>query len=444
MTTKIRSRYFIATGGIGGLFGFALMEALGTPGRTGGTAAGTILQMALYFGGFGLAVGTLLGMTEGLVRRRPGRLLYGLLLGALLGGVGGAVGGALGQSLFGLLPVRYASRSNADLAIVLDSSGSMRQFLFWGNDPWGKRKDAAQELIAKLAPTDRVAVIDFDHQATLLFPLSYLDSDQKRDAARRAVDRVDNVGGTDLTAGLAAAIEVLGATPSLPTESGEPRARSVIFLTDGVGAFDPNVVAWAREQSIVLYAIGLGSGVDARLLEDAIARPTGGEYFAVRRAADLVAVFDQIYTERIAMTSRPAGAPEPGAELTTSALALALFRIASWSLMGLMIGLGQGVRENTREDLMACGLGGFVGGLLGGGVFEPLSTLLSLDTGAWSRMLADFIVGACIGGSMRLVQERFVDALPRTTRLARILPEKETPGAPRRLPRSPGRPAQYY
>jgi len=432
MATKVRSRYFIATGGIGGLFGFALMEMLGPPRGTVASATETIVQMALYFGGFGLAVGALLGMTEGLVRRRPGRLLYGLVLGALLGGLGGALGGAMGQALFGLLPVRYLSRSNADLAIVLDSSGSMRELLFWGNDPWGKRKDAAQELIDKLAPTDRVAVIDFDHQATLLFPLSSLDSEHTREAAQRAVDRVDNVGGTDLTAGLAAAIEVLGADTDLRTESGDQRARFIIFLTDGVGAFDPSVVTRARQESIVLYTIGLGSGVDAALLENAIAQPTGGEYFAVRRAEDLVAVFDRIYTERIAMNSRPTGAPDQEAKLATNPLALALFRLGSWALMGLVIGLGQGVRENTREDLRACGFGGFIGGLVGGALFEPLSGLLSLDTGVWSRLLADCIVGASIGGALRLAQERFVDALPKTTRLARILPEKESPGRDRR------------
>jgi hypothetical protein len=394
------------------------MEVFAVPGRAGTSAPGDIVQMALYFGGFGLAVGACLGMTEGLVRRRPWQLVYGLVVGLLLGAVGGALGGALGQTFFGLLPIRYAGQSTADLAIVLDSSGSMKELFFWGSDPWGKRKEAAQELIGRLAPTDRVAVIDFDEGATLLYPLSPLDSEAAREAARRAVDRVDSTGGTNLTAGLGLAVETLIAA-SVPG-----RERFAIFLTDGMGTFDPRVVERARQASITIHTVGLGAGVDAALLEAGIARPSGGRYFAVQRARDLVAVFERIYTERIDMASRPAEAPAPGAELVTSPVLLLFFRIASWALMGLVIGLGQGVRENTREDLRACGFGGFLGGLVGGALFEPVSAVAGLAGGAASRFLADVVVGASIGGSMRLAQEHFVDALPRTTRLSSILPEK--------------------
>lgn len=424
MPRKIRSRYFIATGAAGGLFGFALMEALGGPTGGGGNggSASDVVRMALYFGGFGLSVGAFLGMTEGLVRRRPWRLVYGLVLGLVLGGAGGALGGLLGQSLFGLLPIRYATQSTADLAIVLDSSGSMKELFFWGSDPRGKRKDAARDLIRRLAPTDRVAVIDFDQGAKLLHPLSPVDSDAARQAAARAVDRVDSTGGTNLTAGLSLAVEALGA------RAAPGRDRFVIFLTDGMGDFDPAVVERAREAGITIYTVGLGQGVDAALLERSIARPTGGEYFAVQRAGDLLAVFERIYTERIDMASRPVGAPAPGAELVTSPLLLLFFRVGSWGLMGLVIGLGQGVRENTREDLRACGFGGSLGGLVGGALFEPVSTVVGFAGGALSRFLADTVVGASIGGSMRLAQERFVDALPKTTRLSVLLPQKEEPG----------------
>ncbi len=416
LARRPRSKYFIATGAVGGFVGFALMELLGTDPGFGGSLSGNILRMAFYFGGYGLAVGACLGMTEGLILHRPKLLAYGLTLGLILGAVGGALGGALGQSVFGLLPIRYQGQSTADLAIALDSSGSMRQLLFWGNDPWGKRKDAAQELIERLSPTDRVAVVDFDLQGTVLLPLTFLSSADARARAKQAVSAVDSSGGTSLTAGLSAAVGALDANPAAS------RDRFVIFLTDGIGAFDPSIVERARAESITVYTIGLGSGVDAALLDQAIARPTGGQYFPVQRADDLVDVFDRIYTERIAMNSGTTGAPD--ARQTTSPLALLLFRIGSWALMGLVIGLGQGVRENTREDLKACGFGGFIGGLVGGLAFEPLSHFAGIEAGALSRLLADCIVGACIGGSMRLVQERFVDALPKTTRLSDLLPKR--------------------
>ncbi len=77
----VRSRYFVLTGGLGGLVGFAAMEVTRLLWRTG-PAAGrwqAVLQMTAYFAGFGLAVGAALGMTEGLVRRRSATLVYGLV-----------------------------------------------------------------------------------------------------------------------------------------------------------------------------------------------------------------------------------------------------------------------------------------------------------------------------------------------------------------------------
>lgn len=428
MIGRARSIYFVATGAIGGLLGFVLMEGYASEWLAGAGASTRIAQMAVYFGGFGLAVGACLGMTEGLVRRHPRKLVYGLLVGLVLGGIGGAAGGAAGQALFGLLPIRYTSGSAADLAIVLDSSGSMRQWLFWGNDPRGKRKRAAKELIDRLSAADRVAVIDFDHAATTRLPLTAMDSDQARRAAHSAVDGIDDDGGTDLTAGLGQAVAEL--SPFEP----QGRSRFIIFLTDGVGHFDPAAVAAARDAAITVYTIGLGSGVDSALLEQGIAGPTGGAYYPIADANELTTVFQRIFTEKIAMASQPMESPTKDGEILTGSGVVLGFRIASWALMGLVIGLGQGVRENTREDLWACGIGGCLGGLLAGGLFEPASSLTGLSGGVASRFLADIVVGACIGGSMRFAQERFVDALPRTTRLSRVLPEKERVRARRAAP----------
>lgn len=86
-----------------------------------------------------------------------------------------------------------------------------------------------------------------------------------------------------------------------------------------------------------------------------------------------------------------------------------LARVQGWAAIGLLIGAGQGVRENTREDVVACALGGLVGGTLGGMLFDPLSSVFDSATGAAGRLVGDVVVGACIGGAMRLLQERLVD-----------------------------------
>ena len=71
-------------------------------------------------------------------------------------------------------------------------------------------------------------------------------------------------------------------------------------------------------------------------------------------------------------------------------------RALSWGVMGLLIGMGQGLADNTREDFRACALGGQAGGAL----FNPVSEITVLGSGLPALAAADVIVGATIGGSM--------------------------------------------
>ncbi len=422
---RVRSRWFVLSGALGGLVGFALMEITSQLIPGAGTRSGDILRMSIYFAGFGLAVGAALGMTEGAVLKKPGRLVYGLFMGLVLGAAGGFVGGAVGQAIYGLVPLKYASRTNTDLAFALDSSSSMSKpwYMFWndsrfGHDPDGERRKAAKNLIDRLATTDRVAVVDFDDIASVQYSLSFMDTGSARSAAKAAVNRIDDEGGTNLSAGLDAAIE------ELARNRVEGRRQFLIFLTDGEGYYDPSSAQRAQQAGITIYTIGLGSEIDPAILEG-IATETGGRYYAVADASSLTALFERIFTENIDMASRAEGMPAEKAEPLTSPIVLFLLRILSWAAMGLAIGAGQGIRENTGEDLRACALGGFLGGLMGGALFDPLTNLVTFSEGVWGRALADVVVGACIGGSLRLAQEHIVDAPGRrTTTLLEILPDK--------------------
>ena len=167
-----------------------------------------------------------------------------------------------------------------DLGLVLDSSGSMS----W-NDPDGLRRTAAKSFVDSLLAEDRAAVIDFDSSARLLQGLT---SDKA--AVKAAIDRIDDNGGTNIGAGVRAALDVLQG-------SGDPtRARMGIVLTDGEGSYDPALTARAKAAGITLYTIGLGSSVDAALLQG-IAAGTGGQYYAVATADQLPQVFRRISEE---------------------------------------------------------------------------------------------------------------------------------------------------
>lgn len=413
----VRSRHYILSGACGGLAGFLLMEvaAIFYP-IAGGTRVEGLVHMAIYFAGFGLAVGAALGMTEGLVAKERWRLWYGLVIGLLLGAAGGFAGGLVGQAIYGLVPLRYANQSNADVVIALDSSGSMRRRFFFGNDPWGRRRKAARRLIDRLSVSDRVAIVDFDDDAEVLLPLTSLSNADVRERARQAVGAVDDNGGTSLDAGLAASLSVLASA------RGDGRDKHVIFLTDGRGLYTANAFPPESKQGIAIHTIGLGQGVDAGLLAT-IAETTGGSYYPVADASDLIAVFDRIFSQHIEMTETAEGAAER--ELLTPVWVLLVLRILSWGAMGLAIGAGQGIRENTREDVRACALGGLLGGAIGGALFDPVSELTGLGAGLVGRALADIVVGAMIGGSMRLAQEKIVEASDKpTTTLLSVLPEK--------------------
>lgn len=87
-----------------------------------------------------------------------------------------------------------------DLALVLDSSGSMGD-----NDPQGLRKTESKKLVDALLANDRASVVDFDSSARLAQALT---SDKA--AIKAAIDTIDNAGGTDIGAGVRVGIDSLG------------------------------------------------------------------------------------------------------------------------------------------------------------------------------------------------------------------------------------------
>lgn len=398
---KTRSIYFVLTGALGGLVGFLAMELLRLDaGGAGGTGGADWMDAAVQFAGFGLAVGAALGATEGLFYRKRATMARGLLLGGVLGVLGGFGGGALGQKIFDLVPVRYVSQSQVDIAIALDSSGSMGGLLLFGNDPLDRRLSASKKLVERLSTRDRVAVVDFDDQARLVLPLTTLDSKAAVRRAERAIDGIDSAGGTHLTAGLRTALEALSA------HRHPERPQHLVFLTDGVGEYDAAVEAEASAAGVVVHTVGLGSEVDESILRG-LAEATGGGYYPASDASKLITIFETIFTETSGMASSR-GAGTEGAEMRTSPWLLWLARVAAWAVMGLALGLGQGVRENTWVDLRACSRGGLLGGAIGGAAFDPLEIAAAGTFGVQavvlSRLLGDVLVGALIGGSMRMAQ----------------------------------------
>jgi len=121
------------------------------------------------------------------------------------------------------------SKSPVSVLFLLDASGSMRQ-----NDPDKLWQSAVQLVVSELTPQDRIAIVQFEADASKLkgesgetWLVPYLDNE--------VVQIINNVGDdglfTDYRVGLLQALDVFRDTP-------ETHRKIVLLLSDGV--LDPN------------------------------------------------------------------------------------------------------------------------------------------------------------------------------------------------------------
>lgn len=169
------------------------------------------------------------------------------------------------------------------IGFAIDSSGSMS----W-NDPSGLRKQTAKEFVDKMDENDKAAVIDFDSYAKVNCSLT-----SDKIVIKNAIDKIDSSGGTDLGAGVKAALAQLQTSTS--------EAKYIIMLTDGEGSYDHNLTQQAIDQGVKIYTIGLGSSIDVILLKN-IAEATGGKYYHASTASDLSKIFEQTSEETVDLT----------------------------------------------------------------------------------------------------------------------------------------------
>ncbi len=174
------------------------------------------------------------------------------------------------------------SFKNIDVAFVIDSSGSM-----FTNDQADIRKEVTKKFIDKLSTDDRGAVIDFDYFATIYSEFSY-----DKTALSAAVDKIDSLGGTNLTSGIQSALNLFLSTTYVNNDS----LKVIIMLTDGDGAYDTKLTETAKNNDIIIYTVGLGDSVNVSRLTD-MAEGTTGNYYPASDAEKLYGIFEDIADE---------------------------------------------------------------------------------------------------------------------------------------------------
>jgi Ca-activated chloride channel family protein len=155
---------------------------------------------------------------------------------------------------------------------VMDVSGSMNGF------PIETAKRLVRDLIGDLRPTDSFNVLTFAGGSDLWSEHSLPATQANVQAAIAMLERQQGGGGTELLAALRRAME-------LPRES-EPRARSIVLVTDGYISAEADVFEYVRNHldRANVFTFGIGSSVNRHLLEG-VARAGLGEPFVVSDAA---------------------------------------------------------------------------------------------------------------------------------------------------------------
>ena len=185
---------------------------------------------------------------------------------------------------------RPGTRTPVDLAMVLDRSGSM------AGGKLDLAKEAVRDVLGRLRPEDRAAVVVFDDEAELVAPLAPV-TPRLCALTVLGLRDVEPRGSTALADGWAAGCDELSSRERAGRTGGRRRVRRTLLLTDGqanVGEQRPELLAaramGLRRHGIGTTTLGLGHGFNEELLAT-LAEAGGGNFEFVDNPANLAAFF---------------------------------------------------------------------------------------------------------------------------------------------------------
>ncbi|WP_127581420.1 vWA domain-containing protein [Paenibacillus koleovorans] len=266
------------------------------------------------------------------------------------------VAGAVLQFIYGLSFGQDRGPAR-DYALAIDISGSMNT-----TDPNRRSMQAAQGLIGRMDTDKRVSVVLFNQAPQLLQPLVQLSDEEIRGKVTAVLKTpVNPDGGTDIGQALTFTGE------HLKDRRESDRRSAVILISDGFSQMDMGtVLAPYRDEKIEVHTVGMMvDGNEGTELLKQIANKTGGRFYPVANADQLVDVFMAIYSDDQA---RHLVGERTGYDVESAFYAS--MRTLFISIIGLLMGLSLGIIFDNKHLAKRFMIGGAVVGLAAGLVLE--------------------------------------------------------------------------
>lgn len=171
-----------------------------------------------------------------------------------------------------------------NLCLILDRSGSMEGRAI------ATVKQAAQRLIERLSPGDRISIVTFNHKANVLVPNQEI---QDLSSLRIPLQTLEATGGTAIDEGLRLGIEELA--------KGKKDAVSQVFLlTDGENEHGDNdrclkLAQLATSYNLTLNTLGFGDSWNQDILEK-LADAGGGTLSFIQQPDQAVSEFGRLFS----------------------------------------------------------------------------------------------------------------------------------------------------
>ncbi len=170
-----------------------------------------------------------------------------------------------------------------NLCLILDQSGSME------GRAMSTVKQAAQRIIERLSPGDRISIVTFNHKARVLVPNQVIDDLSN---LRIPLHQLEASGGTSIDEGLRVGIEELA--------KGKKEAVSQAFLlTDGENEHGDNdrclkLAQLATGYNLTLNTFGFGDAWNQNVLEQ-IADAGGGTLSFIEQPDQATREFSRLF-----------------------------------------------------------------------------------------------------------------------------------------------------